>query len=293
MAVGYKNPANDSKQLKSEEQKNEEFILKVKALAKSREDIKNENAALKDRVAASEASVEQMKQEIAKASEANAALEKRIADLNATYGEMNKSVADFEQYRTASEAKCARYEVQLAEKENEIVSFSAKATEEKDVLQKRCDELEAKLEMSEKEQTKVKSELEKIVKINLEQEAVLSDCQAQLASQKKNQEFFNSLSVDLNNSGRWMSQMADKIDNMKEPEFVHIPAPAVTSREVTPVYPHIAPVEIPVQDEDPNSPMQHYATTAKRKFEDMCKDLNDVVTVMNKKLEAMETLIRP
>jgi len=291
MAIGYKNSANDSRQAKSEEQKNEEFILKVKALAKSREDIKNENAVLKDKVAAGEASVEQMKQELARASETNAALEKRIAELNTTYGEMNKSAVNFEQYKATLEAKCARYEIQLAEKENEAVVSSAKEIEEKNTLQKRCEELEAKLEMSEQEQTKAKSELEKIAKINLAQEAALSDYQIQLASQKRNQEFFSNLSADLNNSGRWMSQMADKIDSMRDTEVVHIPT-AVTPQETAPVYQQISPVEIP-QSEETNSPMQHYATTAKDKFDDMCRDLNDVVTVMNKKLEAMETLIRP
>ena len=291
MAIGYKNSANDSRQAKSEEQKNEEFILKVKALAKSREDIKNENAVLKDKVAAAEASVEQMKQELARASETNAALEKRIAELDTTYGEMNKSAVNFEQYKATLEAKCARYEIQLAEKENEAVVSSAKEIEEKNTLQKRCEELEAKLEMSEQEQTKAKSELEKIAKINLAQETALSDYQIQLASQKRNQEFFSNLSADLNNSGRWMSQMADKIDSMRDTEVVHIPS-AVTPQETVPVYPRIASVEIP-QSEETNSPMQHYATTAKDKFDDMCRDLNDVVTVMNKKLEAMETLIRP
>lgn len=83
----YNEPPRDWQHPKNETQKNEEFMLKVKALVKSREALREENVLLKTKLSSVEADLASKQNALEESEAANAKLKAHVLDLEMTLSE--------------------------------------------------------------------------------------------------------------------------------------------------------------------------------------------------------------
>lgn len=196
----------------SEEQKNQEFILKVKALAKSREEIKHENLALKEKIKMLEGSSGNAKEALSVHAAVQEKLRRRIEELESQLVKVHQNkVAEKGELPEAAQAL----------REEQTVMLQKHAQEKVD-LEKKCAQLEVQRVGQLQEKIKLEEALAQAMQEQEDQKSQNTGLRSQLLKQeldykelKNKYQQLEALSIELKGQNRVLEEQETVLSTEK------------------------------------------------------------------------------